>query len=259
MDRIVIFEKKFVRTTFSYIIFLCFTLSLAAQDQDVDVMSRHRPGVLWYYAGVKPPIPERVRRYDRLVFDVVYNDWMSKTVKPFKVSPLSIGFNVNMMFDVPLTKNNTTSLGFGFAYGLYRIRMNDFFARNDVNQSTELIPDVEQYGVEKSVFKANSVSIPLELRFKGAKWKHVKIHLGGRASYYFLPSTTLSSQTDDKVISKQKTVGFYDFNHFNASGHIRFGIRNWGLYASYNFMPLFKDAQSTRLNTFQFGVSVSLF
>ncbi|MCE3295710.1 MAG: hypothetical protein K0R65_1424 [Crocinitomicaceae bacterium] len=248
-----------MRFTLSYIIFISLAFRLSAQDQDTDIMSRHRPGALWYYAGVKPPLPDRVRRYDRLVFDIVYNDWMSKSQKPFKVSPLSIGFNVNTMFDVPMTKNNTVSFGFGFAYGLYRVRMNDFFVRNETEQSTELITDVKQYGIEKSVFKVNSLSIPLELRFRGTNWKHIKIHVGGRVSYYFLPSTTLTGNMDGKIVSKQKTVGFYDFNNFNASAHIRFGIRNWGLYASYDFMPFFKSAQSTKLNPFQFGVSVSLF
>lgn len=257
--KLLLLKKNLVRAKLTYIVFLSLVFRLSAQDQDVDIMSRHRPGALWYYAGVKPPLPDRVRRYDRLVFDVVYNDWMSKTIKPFKVSPLSIGFNVNTMFDVPMTKNNTVSFGFGFAYGLYRVRMNDFFVRNETEQSTELVPDVKQYGVDKSVFMANSLSIPLEIRFKGANWKHFKIHLGGRIAYSFLPSTTLYAKTDDDINSQQKTIGFYDFNHFNASAHIRFGIRNWGFYGSYSLVPLFKDAQSTKLYPFQFGLSLSVF
>ena len=246
-----------MRAKLSYIIFILAVSPLLAQDSDI--MTRHRPGALWYYAGIKPPIPEKVRRYDRLVFDVTYNDWIPKNGKPFNVSPFSIGFNANMMFDVPMTKNNTVSFGFGFAYGLYRIRMNDFFVRNEVEQSTELIADVKKYGAEKSIFKVNTLSVPLELRFRGANWKHFKINIGGRLSYQFHPNTTLVSKTNDGITSQQKTVGFYDFNHFSASAHIRFGIRNWGLYASYNLVPLFKDPESTKLNPFQLGLSISLF
>lgn len=248
-----------MRAKIIYIAFSLGAFSVFGQDQDTDIMSRHRPGMFWYYAGVKPPIPEKVRRYDRLVFDLTYNDWISKSQKPFRVSPLSIGFNCNMMFDVPLAQSHTTTFGIGVAYGLYRVRMNDFFVRNEEGRYTELIPDVEQYGVEKSVFKVNSLSVPVEIRFKRPEWAHFKIHFGGRFSFFFLPSTVLSGSNGGEISSHQKTVGFYDFNHFNVSAHLRIGIRNWGFYASCNFLPLFKDEQSTKLYPIQAGVSISLF
>lgn len=245
-----------MRTFLAYIVFTSLSLTTFAQDSDL--ITRYRPGFMWFDTGIKPAILEKVRKYDRLIFDVVYNDWVSKSHKAFKVSPLSIGFNTNIMFDIPLTKNNTKSFGIGFTYGLYRIRMNDFFVRNDVEGSSKLIQDISQYGIEKSVFKLNSLSIPVELRFRGKNWKHTKIHLGAKASFFFRPSTTLSTKTD-KIVSQQKNVGFYDFNHFNASAYLRFGVRNWSVFASYNFRPLFKDELSTVLHPIQAGISLSLY
>lgn len=242
-----------------FLVHIMFTfLVLNTFAQDGDLVSRHRPGFMWFDNGMKPAILEKVRKYDRLIFDVVYNDWVSKSHKAFKVSPLSIGFNVNFMFDIPITKGNTSSFGIGFAYGLYRIRMNDFFVRNDVEGSTKLIHDISQYGIEKSVFKLNSLSIPFEYRLRGKNWKHTKLHFGAKASFFFYPSTTLSAKSG-KIVSQQKNVGFYDFNHFNASAYLRFGIRNWSIFASYNFIPLFKDESSTVLNPIQAGVSISLY
>lgn len=241
-----------------HILFMLLILNCFAQDQDIDIMSRHRPGFMWYYTGIKPAIPEKVRKYDRLIFDITYNDWISKSQKPFKVSPLSIGFNTNLMFDIPLTKGNTQSFGIGIAYGLYRVQMKDFFVRNDKDESTTLISDISQYGIDKSVFKYNSLSIPMEFRFRGKNWKHAKFHIGGKVSYLFHPNTNLSSKISG-ITSLQKTIGFHDFNHLNASAHMRFGIRNWSFYASYNFLKLFKNKSSVQLNPFQIGLSISLF
>ncbi len=227
-------------------------------DNEPDIISRFRPGVMWFYTGLKPATPERVRKYDRLIFDVVHNDWQSEDVKPFKVVPSSIGFNTNLMFDIPLTEGNTVSFGTGLAYGFFHVRMNDFLTRNSSENSTKIIPNIGQYGIEKSVFNMNTLSIPLELRFRGKNWKHAKLHIGGKFTYQFHASTILSSKYDG-IISQQKTVGFYDLNPINASAHIRVGIRNWSIFASYGFMPIFKNDLSTKLNPLQFGISVSLF
>lgn len=247
-----------MRIFLCYIVFIFSVPFSIGQDQDVDLISRFRPGMMWFYTGIKPASPEKVRKYDRFIFDIVYNDWISKTQKPFKNSPFSIGFNSNLMFDLPLTKGNTRSFGIGISYGHYRVQYQDFLVRDDLEKTTVLISDITQYGIEKSVFKYNSLSIPFELRFRGKNWKHAKLHLGGKISYFFNPNTNLSSNNDN-IKSLQKTIGFHDFNHLNASAHLRFGSRNWSFFASYNFLKLFKNKQSIQLNPMQFGLSISLF
>lgn len=239
-----------------FVLFVSLRMVVSAQDSDL--VSRHRPGMLWYYAGIKAPDLDKVRRYDRLVFDVLYCDWTGKDNKPFKVSPLSIGMNVNGMFDLPLTKFNTVSFGWGFSYGIFRIKMNDFFVRNESTQSTKLTEDIDTYGIEKSIFKVHTVAIPLEIRFRGKNWKHAKLQIGGRIGYNFMATTVLGTKHDG-IDYLQKTRGFYDLNPINAQAHIRFGIRNWSLYASYSFLPLFKSSESTQLNTIQMGLSISVF
>lgn len=238
-------------------LFVSLRIVIPAQDSD-HLISRHRPGVLWYYAGIKAPDLDKVRRYDRLVFDVLYCDWAGKNNKPFKVSPLSIGMNVNGMFDLPITIHNTVSFGWGFSYSIFRVRMNDFFVRDEVKQSTTLVSDIGMYGIEKSFFKLHTVAIPFEMRFRGKNWKHAKLQVGGRIGYNFLGSTVLSTKNEG-IDYLQKTRGFYDLNPINLQAHIRFGIRNWGIYASYNFMPLFKSKESTQLNAIQMGISLSVF
>ncbi len=247
-----------LKPIFKYVFIFSFFGSFFAQDSDENLISRYRPGALWFFTGIRPAEPERVRKYDRLIVDLVYNDWQSKDVKPFKVSPLSIGFNANLMFDIPLAKNNVVSLGTGISYGLFHVNSDDFFKRNEVSKSTELISDIKQYGIEKSTFNMNTLSVPLELRFRGKNWKHAKIHLGAKVTYQFHASTNLSSKFNG-ITNQQKTIGFYDLNPLNVSSHIRFGIRNWSFFASYSYLKIFKSDVSTKLNPFQFGVSLSLF
>jgi len=247
---------KLLKNYFSLLILLVVGFNSLAQE--AGVRSRHRPGFMWYYAGITAPKPEKVRKYDRLIFDVVYNDWTGKNVKPFKVSPLSIGFNTNLMFDIPLAVNNTVSLGIGMAYGIYRIKSNDFFVRNELQESTTLSSDINQYGIESSIFKIHTIALPLEIRFRGKNWQHAKLHVGGRIGYSFLATTVLGTQQDG-IYYLQKTRGFYDFNPIQAQAHLRFGIRNWGIYAAYHFLPFFKNKQSIQMNGLQFGISLSIF
>lgn len=229
-----------------------------AQDQDFDVISRHRPGFMWYYDGIKAPEAGQPRKYDRLIFDICYNDWQGTSVPMFEASPRSIGMNVNTLFDVALNKKNTVSFGWGLSYGIYRQEMNYVIWANDSTQSTHLNPGADKLGIDRSIFKFHSVSVPLELRFRGKNWKHVKLHLGGRVGFQFLPASVLVHK-QGKIVSIQKNRGLYDFNPIGAQAHVRLGIRNWALYGAYHILPPFQASESTKVNLFQFGLSISLF
>ena len=50
-----------------------------------------------------------------------------------------------------------------------------------------------------------------------------------------------------------------DVNKLNYAVHMRFGIRNWALFGSYNLNGLFKSNESVKLNLLQFGLSLSLY
>ncbi|MBI2259683.1 MAG: hypothetical protein HYU67_12415 [Flavobacteriia bacterium] len=229
-----------------------------SQKERENVNSKFRPGIMWFYTGLRPAIPEKVRKYDRFIIDVTYNDWHGVKNKVFKNNWSSIGLNTSFLMDIPLSKGNTKAIGIGLSYGLYKINQNQFFIRNEKDKSTLMYDDIKSYGIEKSVFKLHSVSIPLEIRFRGKEWKHWKFHLGGKFTYQFLASTVLSTKSNS-FVSKQVSQGFYDLNPINSSCYIRFGRRNWALFAQYNFLPLFKNSTSAQLYTFQWGLSISLF
>ena len=68
-------------------------------------------------------------KYDRLVFDLTYNDF-SGDVSPLSQGFNSIGITTNMIFDIPMNKKNTISFGTGWGFKFAHIEMKDKFVAN---------------------------------------------------------------------------------------------------------------------------------
>ena len=135
----------------------------AQYDSEGENKSRFRPGVFWYLTGYHPAIPGKVRKYDRLIFDVTYSDWTGK-LKPFQNHWASIGLNTNLMFDIPLANKNTVALGIGICYGFHTIRHNKKVMVNSTNDWTVISDSSMNASLKKSSFAGHNFSIPIELR-----------------------------------------------------------------------------------------------
>jgi hypothetical protein len=239
---------------------MCFIgLSSFSQydGQGANEISRFRPGTMWFFTGARPAKPAKQSKYDRLIVDVTYNDWIGDEAL-FQNSWASIGLNTNLMFDIPLTKGNTVALGIGVAHQYTNVRHDNKFVMDEVaNTSIYTLKDSSDI-FRKSMFIGNSFSIPFELRFRSSSWKHVKFHLGIKLGYQV---NTLSKSVS--LIKWQKEVskryGSPDESKFLYSVHARLGFRKWALYASYNVNTIFSNSKSTQLNAVQFGLSRSLF
>jgi hypothetical protein len=233
-------------------------LSARAQKQDAELISRFRPGLMWFYTGLRPGVAEKMPRYDRLVFEVLYNDWTGKSVKPFQQKASSIGWNGQAIFDIPITNDNI-SFGIGLGYQYTRISLDGKYLQRDADlQATLLEVFPTDTDIKRSVFSTNQLFVPVELRFRTKGWKHVKLHIGGKVGYQLRTATRIREQQDG-LRTENKTIGFYDFNDWVFSTHVRLGIRNLGVVASYNLTPYFKGKNSTELNGFSLGLSLSLF
>lgn len=238
------------------VVFIVISFAAYSQDSD-DITTPYRPGVLWFYSGLRPAEPEKPSKYDRLIFDLTYNDWVGDQ-GPFQNHWASIGLNTNLLFDIPLTKNNTVSFGAGIAHQYTPVRHNRLMVFNDSIGTSVLVEKDSLDLFSASSFSGNSLAIPLEIRFRGKKWKHVKFHLGGKIGYQF-KWTSKYRFNNDGVKEVYKRVGTPDAERLIYSAHFRFGIRNWALFGSYNFNSVFKNAESTSLNLLQMGLSISLF
>ncbi len=238
---------------------IIFGFNINAQKVDSSLISRYRPGFMWFYGGIRPSKLVDAKKYDRLIVDLNYNDWINKNQPLFKNHWSSIGFNIQTVFDIPFNANNTVGMGFGIGYGHSRIQSDYLLNHVDSNQTTILTEIPLNSGIEKSVFTVNKIFVPIELRFRTAGWKHFKFQLGGRIGYQFLGQTHLFTKNNSGLEVETITSGFKDLDPLLMSVHARIGIRNWALTASYNLNPYFKNKQSTTLNGLELGLSISLF
>ncbi len=239
----------------------CFCLSFAAKAQydskGDSIQSRFRPGAMWFFTGWRPASIERVRKYDRLIFDVTYNDWIGDK-DLFTNHWASIGLNTNFMFDIPLTNGNTVSIGAGLSHSYSVTRHNGRLTGIDSIGITTWEEKQPTDEFRKSIFGGHSFSIPLEIRFHKESWRHFKFHIGGKIGV----QTSLYSKyvtgpwLDRDVV---KNYNFPDQNNLLYSAHIRLGFRNWAFFGSYNFNKLFSNPNSIQLNQVQMGLSISLF
>lgn len=226
-------------------------------DSKGEEKSRFRPGAMWYFTGLRPAVVEKVRKYDRLIVDLTYNDWIGDQA-PFQNHWASIGFNTNFVFDIPLSKGNTVALGLGIAHQFVAIRHNNHLIADESLGTTSYFAKSSSDNFDKSVLAGNSFALPIELRFRKESWRHFKLHIGGRIGYQAnLYSKYVTNQNGVREINKR--IGFPDQNNLLYGAHMRLGLRNWALFGAYYFNPIFKNSNSIQVNHLQFGVSVSLF
>lgn len=230
-------------------------------DSEGKNASRFRPGAFWFYTGFRPAKSdkaEKVIKYDRVIVDLTYNDWIGDR-QPFSNHWASIGVNTSIMFDIPMSKiYNTASFGIGFSHEYTDIRHNGKLVSDPILETTTWMPKDSSDIFKRSSLVGNSFSIPIEFRFRTKSWKHFKFHIGGKIGYQaFLASKYVSKVDGDKTVTRQH--GFEDKAVLLYSAHVRIGIRNWALFSSYSFNPIFLNGGSTRLNRIQVGLSLSLF
>ena len=230
---------------------------MAFSQKDSSLVSRHRPGIFWYFNGLRPLKSSSTRKYDRLIVDLNHNSWKGDQ-KAFSNRWNSIGINTNLLFDLPLNPNNQFSIGTGIAYSWINIAFDP--ALNFSTYSNQTILDSSSLNSEFNHQKlsANTLSIPFEIRFRTKGWQHFKIHLGGKIGYQINTYST-STRKDENGKYRVFNNNFADINQLIYSAHVRFGIRNWAIYASYNFNSLFSHPASVNLNLFQLGLSISIF
>lgn len=233
--------------------FLFFFGIVQAQKNDSQLISRHRPGLFWYFDGLHQSKNTDNHKYDRLIFDVTYNDWLGD-LKPFQNRWNSIGFNTNIMKDLKFKKTTCFSLGIGFGYGFSTISsFQKFLVEKQLVKITT---------IEKSVISDHTRTIshrffvPIELRFSTKNWKRIKFSIGGSFGINTQFYQTLIDQNNSKLESLNLKA---NTPLINFGVHSRFGLRNLALFGSYQFNNLFLGRGNPNLHQLQFGLSISLF
>jgi hypothetical protein len=252
-------DQKMLKLISLFVCLFILGFNSNAQKSGSTLISRYRPGFMWFYSGVHSAKWLNVAKYDRMIVDVVYNDWGSKEFSFFKSNWKSIGFNIQSFYDTPVNEDNTIGIGWGIGYGHSRIQSNYILNQSINPNATFLTLNPDNSGIERSFYSTNQLFVPIELRFRTDGWQHLKFQLGGRIGFSFLPKKHLFFRNAEGKLAENITDDFRDFNHLLLSAHARIGIRNWALTASYNLLPYFTSKSSTQVNGLQLGLSISLF
>lgn len=236
-------------------------LKAQSADNSDGTNSRIHPGIGWFYSGLTPFAEGKTHKFDRLVLDIVYNDWRGD-IKAFETPWTSIGFNSAFMFDFPFTKNNTVGMGLGLGFSHYVNRTARIFEKDYINELTVISSDQSDINDQRFKMGFNYLEIPLEFRFRipyGEKDKqHIKFLIGGKIGYRLNSFTKTTTGTNDHKHAV-KEIHLPDSNPLRYGVTARVGIRNWAIFGAYYFSPLFKSEESVRLFPFSVGISISLF
>lgn len=224
-------------------------------QKDSNLISRHRPGILWYYNGLRPLKDADNRKYDRFVVDLTYNDWAGAT-NPFKNKWNSLGMNLNFLSDIRFKKSKNFSLGIGASYGFSTIASSQRIIETSHN-NLAFGPIGQNENYDYASIRAHRFFIPVELRFFSKNWNRVKFIVGGSIGVQTGMNQRLISKIDDKTI---KTASYINSSKELSYGlHVRFGLRNISLFGAYQLNPFVAKTNNLNLHAIQFGLSLSLF
>jgi opacity protein-like surface antigen len=227
------------------------------EDSKSQLISRDQPGGFWFFNGARPAKWENTRKYDRLIFDITYNDWVGDRTSFVNPGP-SIGLNTNILFDIPLVQGNRISIGTGFYHSFFTVRHDQDFVVSQNGEFTTFQKKNEDQKFKKSVLGGNSIGLPLEIRFRTKGFRHMKLHLGGKVGYQ-LNMYNKKVYEDSPGDYWIKSFRFPGINRLTYGVHARLGVRNWALFASYAMNPILDSSSNAKLNLFQLGLSVSLY
>jgi hypothetical protein len=235
------------------LVLLTLLVFSSIRAQDSLLISRHRPGLFWFFDGLRPTKSTDNHKYDRLIIDLTYNDW-SGDLKPFQNRWNSIGVNVNFMKDIKFKKTRVFSLGLGLGYGFSSISSQQKFAvqNNIIEFSTIQKSSIYDY----SCFNNHRFFMPLELRFSTKNWNRWKFAVGGS----FGINAAMKQRLIDSDGAKMERTNLSEYTSIlNYGVHTRLGYRNFSLFGSYQINNLFDGRGNPDLHQFQLGLSISLF
>jgi hypothetical protein len=240
---------QYAMKRFLVVMLLLYFVKAQAQKDDSQLISRHRPGLLWYFDGLRPTGVSDNRKYDRLIFDLTYNDWIGD-LNPFHNRWSSIGFNTSFMNDLKFKKTKGFSLGVGVGYGFSSISSGKRFL---VDKHLVELVNIEKSGIyDHASIHAHRFYIPIEFRFNTKNWNRLKFAIGCS----FGINTGLNQSLIGRDGSKQ---GFTNLKTnstlLNYGLHCRFGLRNFAVFTSYQINGFFREPTNPNLHQLQFGFS----
>ena len=217
--------------------------------QDNKLISRYKPGIMWYYNGARPLEDSKLKKFDRFIVDVAYNDWLCNYRYLLSKSWRSIGCNINIMFEERSKKNANHSFGYGLRYTYSNIRTDYNLTQGHGSVFVNQRANSDTYGV--NLLREHSIVVPLEYRFGKPLPRAFKINVGAFVGYGF-PIRQVIKYDGSKEVSKITGTSGIKYGV-----HARIGGRALAGFFSVQLGQLFK--KSVPVYPIQLGISYSLF
>lgn len=253
-----VMAKKYFKfsTVVTLLLFALLTSISAHAQDDEDKRVKKRPGLRRFFTGYRAPEAGDKPKTDRLLVDLYWNSWTGD-LNGVKTKWYSVGFNTSIMADIPFAKKSPVGIGIGIGFSHFNIhhsgRLNPD-TLTDGNVVTNLDNTLPS-DVKTNKFTANYIEVPFEFRLR----------LGKKNPFKFSPGFKVGIMTNSynkyKLDNgnKYKDFNFPDGNLLRYGVTARIGVGIFMFYGSYFFSDLFTNDQSTRLNPFTLGISLSLF
>ena len=208
-----------------------------------------------------PSLNSPVKRENREDMMLMNFNWTSllNTGDTVTVKPYSWGYDLKLMYDVPIQNSNFSfALGGGLGIANYytNAEIGHINYGTDTSQSY-FYPVLETRGVTRNKLTITYADIPFELRYRSDPDKHGyswKIAMGFKVGYHL--------QTKSKIIENTKKVKTYDFPNYEKWRYglnVRVAYGRVGLNAFYSATSLFDEDKGARVNPISIGITLMPF
>ncbi|MDA9563266.1 PorT family protein [Flavobacteriales bacterium] len=205
----------------------------------------------------RSPIKRELRE-DMLLLNFNWNTMLNGP-DSLTIEPYSWGFDLQVMYDIPIQKSN-----FSFAAG-GGLGISNFYTNSQIGHihvgtdSTEskFYPISDSLNISRNKLTVTYADIPFELRYRsnpdkyGYSWK---IALGAKVGYHL--------QTRSKVIQDSKKYKTYDYPNYEKWRYgvsMRVAYGRVGVSAFYSLTGLFDEGKGDLINPLSLGITLMPF
>ncbi|MGZ5254268.1 MAG: outer membrane beta-barrel protein, partial [Flavitalea sp.] len=205
------------------------------------------------------------RANDHFMIQLSVDNWANKT-DTMKLTGVSRGFNMYLMYDMPFKTNPQFSVAGGVGVSTSNMYFEetyiDITGRNKTVLDFTDVSDTTNF--KKYKLTTAYLEAPLELRWlsnpenSNRSWK---VAVGGKIGTLISASTkgkTQESSTDQVVLNgtfKEKSKRF--FNGTRMSATLRAGYGNFSLFGSYQINNFIKEGSGPNIRPYQIGLTLS--
>lgn len=208
----------------------------------------------------------KIKSRDRFLMELTHDNWLHDMDSlGVKTKWYSRGFNMLMMWDVPLLKSGAISIAPGFGLVNTNVFTNSLIHWGaDDRTEFSVIPDTLDYS--KSKLAVSSLEVPVELRFRTLpkKGKSFKLAIGGRVGYVISAHTKYKGDDYRTQFASPNTVKIKEapvanINRLKYGVTARIGIGNFNLLAYYSLSKLFDTSKAPEITPFSIGIGLNSF